>query len=75
MSYILNMLIYVGMILLNNLLQYFLFVVVINLRRNCESTIVLICNSLIMFASSFTVRICAREEDLTVNMRGCFLKN
>jgi hypothetical protein len=48
MTYILIMLICVGMILLNNLLQYFLFIDVIDLSRICKSNIVLIYNSLVM---------------------------
>jgi hypothetical protein len=44
-SYILNMLIYVGMILLDNLL----FITVIDLCRTCNSTAILICNVLVMF--------------------------
>jgi hypothetical protein len=42
MSYILNMLICVGMILLANLLQYFLFIAMINLSKICNSTVVLV---------------------------------
>jgi hypothetical protein len=49
MSYILNMLICVGMILLDNLLQYLLFIVVIYLSRTCGSTASLICNAFVMF--------------------------
>jgi hypothetical protein len=43
MSYIFNMLICVGMILLNNLLQYFLFIAIIDLSRTCDTAIILIC--------------------------------
>jgi hypothetical protein len=57
LSYILNMLIYVGMILLDNLLQCFLFIAMIDLSRTCESTIVLICSSLVMFMSYFWIKI------------------
>jgi hypothetical protein len=49
MSYILNMLICVGMILLDNLLQYLLFIAIIDLSRSCYSTVSLICNALLMF--------------------------
>jgi hypothetical protein len=37
------------MILLDNLLQYLLFIVVIDLSRTCDSIAILICNVLIMF--------------------------
>jgi hypothetical protein len=40
-------LICVGMILLDNLWQYFMFIDMIDLSRTCESTIALICNSLV----------------------------
>jgi hypothetical protein len=49
MSYILNILIYVGMILLVNLLQYLLFITIINLSRTYDSTVILIYNVLIVF--------------------------
>jgi hypothetical protein len=49
MSYILNMFIYVCMILLDNLLQYLLFITMIDLSRTCGSTTSLICNALLMF--------------------------
>jgi hypothetical protein len=49
MSYLLDMLICVGMILLNNLLQYLLFITVIYLSRTCDSIASLICNALLMF--------------------------
>jgi hypothetical protein len=49
MSYILNMLICVGMILLDNLLQCLLFIAMIDLSRTCDSTASLICNALVMF--------------------------
>jgi hypothetical protein len=48
MSYLLDMLICVGMILLDNLLQCLLFVPMIDLSRTCYSTATLICNVLIM---------------------------
>jgi hypothetical protein len=57
MSYILNMLIYVGMILLDNLLQCFLFIVVIDLSSNFDNTVVLICNSLFMFMIYLWIKI------------------
>jgi hypothetical protein len=49
MSYLLDMLICVGMILLNNLLQCLLFITVIYLSRTCDSIASLICNALLMF--------------------------
>jgi hypothetical protein len=49
MSYILNMLICIGMILLDNLLQCLLFIAAIDLSRTCDSTAILICNTLAMF--------------------------
>jgi hypothetical protein len=49
MSYILNMLIYVGMILLDNLLQYLLFIAMIDLSSIYGSTASLIYNALVMF--------------------------
>jgi hypothetical protein len=49
MSYIFNMLICVGMILLDNLLQYLLFIAVISLSRTCGSIATIICNALIIF--------------------------
>jgi hypothetical protein len=49
MSYILNMLVCVCMILLDNLLQCLLFIAMIDLSRTCDSTVILICNVLVMF--------------------------
>jgi hypothetical protein len=49
MSYLLNILICVGMILLDNLLQYLLFIVMKHLSRTYDSTATLICNALVMF--------------------------
>jgi hypothetical protein len=49
MSYIFNMLIYVGMILLDNLLQCFLFIAIIDLSRTCDTATILICYVLVMF--------------------------
>jgi hypothetical protein len=43
------MLICVGMILLDNLLQCLLFITVIDLSRTCDNTAILICNTLAMF--------------------------
>jgi hypothetical protein len=57
MSYILNMLIYVGMILLDNLLQYLLFIVVIDLSITCDSLATLIYNALVMFMSYSLIKI------------------
>jgi hypothetical protein len=48
-SYIFDMLICVGIILLDNLLQYFIFIDVIGVSRTCDSTAILICNILVMF--------------------------
>jgi hypothetical protein len=49
MCYILNMLIFVGMILLDNLLQYLLFITMIDLSRTYGTIASLICNALLMF--------------------------
>jgi hypothetical protein len=49
MSYIFNMLICVGMILLDNLLQCFLFIAIIDLSRTCDTANSLICYALVMF--------------------------
>jgi hypothetical protein len=49
MSYIVNMLIYVGMILLDNLLQCLLFNAMIDLSRTYDSTVSLIYYVLVMF--------------------------
>jgi hypothetical protein len=49
MSYILNMFICVDMILLDNLLQYLLFITIIDISRTCGSTASLICIALVMF--------------------------
>jgi hypothetical protein len=49
MSYILNMLICVCMILLDNLLQYLLFIGMIDLSRTYYTTTSLICYALVMF--------------------------
>jgi hypothetical protein len=49
MSYILNILICVSMNFLDNMLQCLLFIDVINLSRTCDSTAILICNTLVMF--------------------------
>jgi hypothetical protein len=49
MSYILNMLICISIILLDNLLQCLLFIDVIDLSRTYDSTASLICYTIIMF--------------------------
>jgi hypothetical protein len=49
MSYIFNMLICVGIILLDNLLQCFLFIAMIDLSRTCGTATSLICYALVMF--------------------------
>jgi hypothetical protein len=49
MSYIFNMLICVVMILLDNLLQCFLFIAMIDLSRTCGTDTSLICYVLVMF--------------------------
>jgi hypothetical protein len=49
MSYILNMLICVGMILLDNLLQCFLFIAMIDLSKTYGTVTSLICYALVMF--------------------------
>jgi hypothetical protein len=49
MSFIFNMLICVGTILLDNLLQYLLFIVVIDLSKTCDGIATLIYNALVMF--------------------------
>jgi hypothetical protein len=54
---ILNILICVGMILLDTLLQYFLFIDVIHLSSTFDSTIVLIFNLLFMFKIYFWIKI------------------
>jgi hypothetical protein len=43
------MLIYVGMILLDSLLQYLLFIIMINLTTTCGTAASLICYALVMF--------------------------
>jgi hypothetical protein len=49
MFYLLDMFICVGMILLDNLLQYLLFIAVIDIFRTYDSTTSLICIILLMF--------------------------
>jgi hypothetical protein len=49
MSYIFNMFICVGMILLDNLLQCLMFIAAINLSRTYDSIATLICTALVMF--------------------------
>jgi hypothetical protein len=53
MSYLLNILICVGMILLDNLLQYLLFIAMKDLCRTYDSTATLICNALVIFMIYF----------------------
>jgi hypothetical protein len=53
MSYILNILIRVGMIFLDSLLQCFMFIAMIDLYSTFNSTIVLIGKSLFMFMIYF----------------------
>jgi hypothetical protein len=49
MSYIFNMLICVGIILLDNLLQCLMFIAMIDLSKTCGTTASLICYVLVMF--------------------------
>jgi hypothetical protein len=49
MSYIFNMLICVDMTLLDNLLQYFSFIAMLDLSRTCGTATILICYALVMF--------------------------
>jgi hypothetical protein len=49
MSYIFNVLIYVGIILLDNLLQCLLFIAMIDLSRTYGTTASLICYALVLF--------------------------
>jgi hypothetical protein len=49
MSYIFNILICVGMILLDNLMQYFIFIAMIDLSRTYDTATSLICYALVMF--------------------------
>jgi hypothetical protein len=49
MSYIFNMFICVGMILLDNLQQYLLFIAMIDLSITCGTTANLICYALVIF--------------------------
>jgi hypothetical protein len=49
MSYIFHMLICVGIILLDNLLQCFLFIAMIDLSITCGTATILICYALVMF--------------------------
>jgi hypothetical protein len=48
-SYIFNILIYVGIILLDNLLQYLMFIVIIDLSKTCGTTNSLICYTVAIF--------------------------
>jgi hypothetical protein len=49
MSYLLHMLICICIILLDNQVQYLLFITMIDLSRICDSTVSLFCNALVMF--------------------------
>jgi hypothetical protein len=53
MSYIFNMIICADMILLDNLLQYLIFITVINLSITCDSIATLIYTTLVMFMIYF----------------------
>jgi hypothetical protein len=55
MSYILNILICVGMILLDSLVQCFLFIIMIDLSSTFDNTVVLICN--LLFIIYFWIKI------------------
>jgi hypothetical protein len=57
MSYILNILICIGMILLDSLLKYFMFNVVIDLSSTFDNTVVLIYNLLFMFIIYLWIKI------------------
>jgi hypothetical protein len=57
MFYILNILIYIGMILLDNLLQCLLFITMINLSITYGSTASLIYNALLMVMIYFGIKI------------------
>jgi hypothetical protein len=57
MSYILNMFICVGMILLDNLLQCLLFIAMIDLSSACDNTTSLIWYALVMFIIYFLIKI------------------
>jgi hypothetical protein len=49
MSYTFNMLIFIGMISIDNLLQCLLLIIMIGLSKTCDIFATLICNALIMF--------------------------
>jgi hypothetical protein len=57
MSYIFNMLICVGMILLDNLLQYFMFIAIIDLSKTYDTATILIFYALVMFMIYFWIKI------------------
>jgi hypothetical protein len=57
MPYIFNILIYVGMILLDNLLQCLLFIAMINLSRTYDSIATLMCTTLVMFMIYSSIKI------------------
>jgi hypothetical protein len=57
MSYVFNILICVGMILLDNLLQCLLFIAMIDLSRTYGTAVNLICYALVIFMIYFWIRI------------------
>jgi hypothetical protein len=57
MPYILNKLICVDMILLDSMLQYFLFIVVIGLSSTFDNIVILVYNLLFMFIIYFWIKI------------------
>jgi hypothetical protein len=57
MPYILSMMICIDMILLDNLLQYLICIIMIDLSSTRDCTSVLICKSLVMFMSYFWIKI------------------
>jgi hypothetical protein len=57
MSYIFNILICVGIILLDNLLQYLLFIAMIDLSKTYDTAANLICYALVMFMISPWIKI------------------
>jgi hypothetical protein len=71
MSYILNILIYVDMILLDSLLQCFLFVTVVDLSSTFDSTVVSIYNLLFMFIIYFWIKIQLKVLIFPTNVSIC----
>jgi hypothetical protein len=57
MSYIFNMLIYVGMILLDNMLSCLLFIAMIDISRTWDTVISLIYYALVIFMIYFWIKI------------------